>query len=60
MERFGILMKSGQILNAYARYNPAADDTSRGVAGGILDVLEAAGSHVQTTSSDAPPVPSRQ
>ena len=60
VERFGILMKSGQILNAYARYNPAADDTSRGVAGGILDVLEAAGSHVQTPSSDAPPVPSRQ
>ena len=60
VSRWGILLESGQMLEAYARYNSAADDTSRGVAGDIVDVIEAAGTNAQTSSPDAPPVPSRQ
>jgi hypothetical protein len=60
VDRWGILLKSGQMLEAYARYNSAADDTSRGAAGDILDVLEAAGKHAQSPSSDASSVRSRQ
>lgn len=43
VERWGILLDSREMLAAYRRYNRAADDTTRGAAGGVLDVLEAAG-----------------
>jgi len=59
IDSWGILLESGQMLEAYARYNSAADDTSRGAAGGILDALEAAGRSAQAPS-DASPVRSRK
>jgi hypothetical protein len=60
VDRFGILLDSRQLLTAYARYNEAADDTTRGVAGSILDVLEAAGSTTRVSPSNAPPQRPRQ
>ena len=48
------------MLDAYARYNSRADNTSRGAAGDILDVIEAAGRNAKTLSPDASPVPSSQ
>ena len=55
VDRWGILLDSGTMLTAYARYNEAADDTTRSAAGGILDVLETAGRKSQVSPTDAPP-----
>jgi hypothetical protein len=55
VDHFGVLLESRQLLTAYARYNEAADDTTRGAAGSILDVLEAAGSKTRVLPSHAPP-----
>lgn len=60
VDHWGILLKSRQMLDAYARYNSKADNTSRGAAGDILDVIEAAGRNAKTSSPDASPVPSSQ
>jgi hypothetical protein len=59
VERFGLLMTSGQLLDAYARYNSAADDTSRGAAGEILDLVESAGRNPQLPT-DASSLESRR
>jgi hypothetical protein len=53
VERWGLLLDSGRLLTAYARYNEAADVTTRGAAGGILDVIEAAGRKTRTRPIDA-------
>ncbi len=60
VDRFGILLDSRELLTAYARYNEAADDTTRGAAGSILDVLEAAGTTSRVRPSNAPPQRPRQ
>jgi hypothetical protein len=52
-------MTSGQLLDAYARYNSAADDTSRGAAGEILDLVESAGRNPQLPT-DASSLESRR
>jgi hypothetical protein len=54
IERWGILLDSRQMLTAYARYNESRDDTARRAAGGILDVLEAAGRKNPISPADAP------
>jgi hypothetical protein len=60
VERSGVLLESRQLLAAYARYNEAADDTTRGAAGSILDVIEAAGTKSRVPSKHAPPQRPRQ
>ncbi len=60
LDRFGILLDTKNLLTAYARYNDAADDTTRGAAGSILDALEAAGSKPRVSPSHAPPQRPRQ
>ena len=53
--RFGILLDSGEMLVAYARYNQAADADARGSAAAILDVIEAPSRKRRTSPVDAPP-----
>jgi hypothetical protein len=60
LERWGILLESGQMLAAYGRYNHAADDTARRAAGDILDVLEAAGRKNTISPADAAPIRPRR
>jgi CheY-like chemotaxis protein len=60
VDRFGLLLESRQLLAAYARYNEAADDTTRGAAGSILDVIEAAGTKSRVPPTHAPPKRPRQ
>jgi hypothetical protein len=56
LERWGILLESGQMLAAYGRYNHAVDDTARRAAGDTLDVLEAAGRKNMISPADAAPI----
>jgi hypothetical protein len=60
LERWGILLESGQMLAAYGRYNHAADDAARRAAGDILDVLEAAGRKNTISPADAAPIRPRR
>ncbi len=59
VDRYGLLMTSRQLLDAYARYNSAADDTVRGAAGDVLNVIEAARRNPDAPF-DAPPLESRR
>jgi hypothetical protein len=60
VDRWGILLDSRQMLTAYARYNPSADDTARRAAGDILDVLEAAGRKNPISPADVAPLRPRR
>jgi hypothetical protein len=60
LERWGILLESGQMLAAYGRYNHAADDAARRAAGDMLDVLEAAGRKNTISPADAAPIRPRR
>jgi hypothetical protein len=60
VDRYGVLLESRQLQAAYARYNGAADDTTRGAAGSILDVIEAAGTKSRVSFKHAPPQRPRQ
>lgn len=60
VDRFGVLLESRQLLASYARYNEAADDTTRGAVGSILDVIEAAGKKSRVSPIHAPPQRQRQ
>jgi hypothetical protein len=60
VDRWGILLESGQMLAAYGRYNRAANDTARRAAGDILDVLEAAGRKNTISPADAAPIRPRR
>jgi hypothetical protein len=60
LERWGILLESGQMLAAYGRYNHAADDAARRAAGDILNVLEAAGRKNMISPADAAPIRPRR
>jgi hypothetical protein len=60
LDRWGILLESGQMLAAYGRYNHASDDTARRAAGDILDVLEAAGRKNTISPADAAPIRPRR
>ena len=60
VDRWGILLESGQLLAAYGRYNRAADDPARRAAGEILDVLEAAGRKHTISPADAAPIRPRR
>lgn len=60
VERFGVLLEGRQLLASYARYNEAADDTTRGAAGSVLEVIEAAGKKSRVSRIHAPPQRSRQ
>lgn len=59
VDRYGLLLTSRQLLDAYARYNSAADDTARGAAGDVLTVIEAARRNPDDPF-DAPPLESRR
>jgi hypothetical protein len=60
VDRWGILLESGQMLAAYGRYNRAVDDTARRAAGDLLDVLEAAGRKNTISPADAAPIRPRR
>lgn len=60
VDRWGILLESGQMLAAYGRYNRAVDATARRAAGDILDVLEAAGRKNTISPADAAPIRPRR
>ena len=60
VDRWGILLESGQMLAAYGRYNRSVDDTARRAAGEILDVLEAAGRKNTISPADAAPIRPRR